>query len=293
MKNAIITGGTGFLGHWLLSELLAHDVFVHAVVRKGSRRMERLKGFKGLNIIELELDEMEQIPAMVGAVDVFYHLAWEGERNDFPAQSQNIRWTVLALEAAAKCGAHLIVTGSQAEYGICRDKITEETFTRPDTAYGVCKLVTASILELQARKLGVQLAWIRVFSVYGEGDNPNTLIAYLERCCKERTAPRLTKSNQHWDYLYAADAAKALYLVGINSLTGIYNLAHGESRPLREFVMEACDVFSPGIDLLFSEEPYNGVSLDVDASKISKALNWVPTTSFRDGINKIKLAYNS
>lgn len=42
MKTVVLTGGTGFLGHWLLKELVKNDVFVYVVTRKNLPRRERL-----------------------------------------------------------------------------------------------------------------------------------------------------------------------------------------------------------------------------------------------------------
>ena len=289
MKTAILTGGTGFLGFWLLKELVENNVFVHVIARRNSKRLDRLKELTGINIIELDMDEIANLPSLVSSADVFYHLAWEGARNDFPVQARNIRYTVQAMEAAGKIGVRqFIVTGSQAEYGVCHEKISEGTPTNPDTAYGVCKLAASRILSVQSQQLGLPVTWVRVFSVYGEGDNPNTLISYLIKCFEDNVTPQLTSGKHLWDFLYAGDAANALYLLGRNNITGTYNLAHGESRPLREFVMEVRDLLYPGAYLHFeSELPYNGAVLDADVDKIKKELGWMPHTRFSAGIPHI------
>jgi len=42
----------------------------------------------------------------------------------------------------------------------------------------------------------------------------------------------LTTCEQLWDFLYAKDAANALYLIGKQNKEGVYNLGYGESRKL-------------------------------------------------------------
>ncbi|MGE5630062.1 MAG: NAD-dependent epimerase/dehydratase family protein [Caulobacteraceae bacterium] len=294
MKTAVLTGGTGFLGFWLLKELVENDVFVYVVVRKNSKRRERLNGVSGVEIIELDMDEIFGLPLYIKNADVFYHLAWEGERNAFLSQTKNIIWAVNAMEVAHRLGVkQFIMTGSQAEYGIFSERVDENYPANPNTAYGACKLACYNILKTLSKQVALPFTWVRVFSVYGEGDNSNTLISYLFRCFKADEAPKLTRGDQLWDFLYAEDAAAALYLLGEKGKCGLYNLAFGESRPLKEFVIEARDSVSPNSKLDFSSDILNGVvELRANVDKIKSDLGWKPIVGFREGILRMWSGYN-
>lgn len=201
MKIAILTGGTGFLGYWLLKELVKNDIFVYVIVRKNSKRLNRLNGISGIEIVELDMNEISDLLYHVKTADVFYHLAWEGERNDFNTQMTNIAWAIDSMKVAEIIGVkQFIMTGSQAEYGIYNQQIDESTTAAPVTAYGACKLACYNILKTLSDQIDLPLTWVRVFSVYGEGDNPNTLISYLFKCFKKNSIPNLTKGNQLWDF---------------------------------------------------------------------------------------------
>jgi nucleoside-diphosphate-sugar epimerase len=286
MKTAVLTGGTGFLGFGLLSELIANDVFVYVVVRQNSKRIERLQKIEGIKIIELNMEDISKLDKHVKQADVFYHLAWEGERNNFPDQMRNIIPTVTAMEVAHHLGVkQFIVTGSQAEYGVVKEVINEATPTNPNTAYGASKLACYQILKTLSEQLKINLTWVRVFSVYGRGDNPNTLISYLFRCFREDKVPELTSGTQYWDYLNLSDAAKALYLLGEKNKSGLYNLASGQSRPLREFIIEVRDLINPNSVLTFDEESkQDNIQLKVDVTKIKSDLDWRAKINFLDGI---------
>jgi nucleoside-diphosphate-sugar epimerase len=132
------------------------------------------------------------------------------------------------------------------------------------------------------------LTWVRVFSVYGEGDNPNTLISYLFECFKGNKTPKLTKGTQQWDFLYAEDAASALYLLGEKSKYGVFNLAFGVSRPLKEFILEARDLICPGAELDFDLDMLpNIVELRANIDKIKNEIIWKPKVSFNEGIKRM------
>lgn len=290
MKTAILTGGTGFLGYWLLKELVKNDIFVYVLVRKNSKRRERLEGISGIQIIELNMDKIFDLPRYLKNADVFYHLAWEGERNNFPGQMNNIIQAVNAMEVAHKLGVkQFIMTGSQAEYGICNQQVDESYPANPNTAYGACKVACYNILKTLSEQIAMSLTWVRIFSVYGEGDNPNTLISYLFKCFKDNISPEITSGTQLWDFLYAQDAVNALYLLAEKNKSGIFNLAYGESRPLREFVVKARDLVNPKLELNFNSDiPFNGVQLNANIDKIKNEIDWKPTVDFKNGILKMK-----
>jgi nucleoside-diphosphate-sugar epimerase len=149
------------------------------------------------------------------------------------------------------------------------------------------------LLKTLAMQLKLPFTWVRVFSVYGEGDNPNTLISYLFKCFKENEIPKLSSGNQLWDFLYAEDATNALYLLAKENKTGLYNLAFGESRPLKEFIIEMKDLINPEITLDFNYiYPKSNVELIANVNKIKTELEWEPKFNFVNGILTMKKLHN-
>lgn len=292
MKKVLLTGGTGFLGFWLLKELVDNDVFVYAVVRKGSAGRERLRSFRNIEIIELDMDEICSLPNMVkGTCDVFYHLAWEGVRNDVCAQMKNIGQSVNAVCAAKAVGCkRIIITGSQAEYGLHTEQITEESATKPNTAYGASKLAACNLTRVMAEQMEIEWTWVRVFSLYGLYDHPNTMVSYALREYANGEVPKFTKAEQQWDYLYVTDAVKALLQLGTAECSDtVYNLAYGKSAPLKEFIKIMHELAAPTVPLMFGEYTPGSpiVNLDVSIHKIIDEIKWVPKIDFTEGIRNL------
>jgi nucleoside-diphosphate-sugar epimerase len=70
---------------------------------------------------------------------------------------------------------------------------------------------------------------------------------------------------------------------------GLYNLAYGESRKLKDFVLETRDLLNPNAEIDFnSGKAFSGVELDVDITKIKNDLGWRPKTTFQEGVLKFK-----
>ncbi|MBP2627624.1 MAG: UDP-N-acetylglucosamine 4-epimerase [Firmicutes bacterium] len=296
MKTAMITGASGFLGNHLLHELLNQGVYVHVISRPSSKRLSRLNGLKNTNIIELDMDDILRLEELMPLqCDVFYHLAWQGGRNDFTTQIPNIKRTMDALEIAYALGCkRFVCTGSQAEYGIHHGLITENTTTNPNTAYGAAKLATCNLSRVRAEQLGIEWIWARVFSVYGPGDNPNSLIPYLLHTLINGQIPSLTQGNHKWDYLYVTDAAKALSVLGNTPHTNqIYNVARGESFPLRWYVERLRDIVAPGSPLGFGLAEGLVVPLEASVEKLKEKTGWQVQVGFDSGVMNTFDYYNN
>ena len=74
MKRAIVTGGSGFIGGWLITELLNNGYEVIAVVRNKNRLLPEIKD--SCFCIEKEISELAISDFQDDkSYDVFFHLA--------------------------------------------------------------------------------------------------------------------------------------------------------------------------------------------------------------------------
>lgn len=280
MRTAVVTGATGFLGYALLLELLQNGYFVYVLCRKNSKRIGRLEGLKNIDVIEADLSVEMEI-SRVKHCDIFFHLAWEGGRNDFEEQYRNVAMALNCLKLAARLKAdRFLCTGSQAEYGETTELITEDAITNPVTSYGSAKVATYYLARDLAKRLGISFIWARVFSVYGEHDNPNSLIPQLLKSLGENGMAQLATDGSHiWNYLYEADAARALRLLGESTASGIFNVASGQSKPLREYVLEISE------NILFGDGK-SAVNLNVSVEKLLAAIGKWEVEDFRNVIQE-------
>jgi nucleoside-diphosphate-sugar epimerase len=270
VKTAIITGATGFLGFALVRELIQNGVQVCALCRKGSRRISRLGVLANVQIVEVDLNNLDSVNGISG--DVFFHAAWEGGRNEFTEQYRNVSQTINCVGLAARLGCKRFVGfGSQAEYGSTTVRITEETPLKPTTAYGSCKVAAYYLSSDLAKRLGIEFVWARVFSIYGKGDNANSLFPQLVESLRTNGEFSLVTDGSHkWNYLHEEDAAKALRLLGQNE-SGVYNVASRECKPLREYVEAVRHEINPNGVVRYGTEKCD-VWLDVSTEKLRKCI---------------------
>ena len=58
MKRAVVTGATGFIGSWLVQELLSHDIEVTVIVRKKDRLLKDIAENPKCHIVEKSLEDI-------------------------------------------------------------------------------------------------------------------------------------------------------------------------------------------------------------------------------------------
>ena len=183
MKRAVITGPTGAIGMALITQCIREGWEVLAVCHRGSARISSIPVHPRVKILETELSELGQLEQVIeGRYDVFYHFAWEGTtgaaRNDMPLQTRNIASALQAAELAAKLGCNTFVgAGSQAEYGRTEQLLSPETPVFPENGYGMAKLCAGQMSRIRCQELGIKHVWVRILSVYGPFDGPNTMVS--------------------------------------------------------------------------------------------------------------------
>ena len=64
MKKAIVTGATGFIGKFLIRELISQNIEVISIVRENSKNIENIRNLP-IQIIECDIDRFNTIPDII------------------------------------------------------------------------------------------------------------------------------------------------------------------------------------------------------------------------------------
>jgi nucleoside-diphosphate-sugar epimerase len=290
----LVTGAGGFVGAEVVREALANGHNVVALVR--SRNAARLTGLN----IDIRIADLSDTPAVSAILeetrpDVVIHSAWEGVGGPNRAgdvQLDNIKTSVALADAAIAAGvAKFVGVGSQAEYGRFDRRIFETDLPNPSILYGAAKLAALHLIRQRLDAAGKDFAWLRIFSTYGPGDNPNWLIPSALAHLQAGQAPQLTAGTQTWDYLHVNDVARGIIAAAVTpAVTGTFNLSSGISTPVRAIIEYLRDQVAPAIELKFGEIPFGPAQimrLEGDNSRLKDATGWAPQIGIFEGLKAL------
>lgn len=302
MKKIIVTGATSMIGVALIEAALQDPSIerIYAVVRPNTLKRDRIPEDGRISIIPCDIEEYENLPQLISdSCDVFYHLAWprtatyEENYEDILLKCRNIQTVLEAVRAASALGCcKFIGAGSQSEYGVDHvGKLAPSTPCNPVRADGIIHLAAGKLARQLAAQSGMSCIWMRIFSIYGRYDRPNSLISSTIAKLRKGEHCSFTPSEQLWDFLAADDAGRAFYLVGKKACGDqVYCLGYGETKPLRQYIEMIRDIVAPEAELGFGEIPYPPdpvMELCADITALQRDVGWSPVIGFEQGIQTI------
>lgn len=299
-KKFLITGGTGFVGANFVRELIARGHEVHVAVRPRSNlwRIEDVK--ERAHLHEMKLDEEKEAFSVVREVapQVVLHFAtygaYQGTQQDIETTVQtNILGTINLLRACAEVGFKCFInTGSSSEYGEKDHPISEKDLLEPNNLYGVSKAAGTLYCQSLAKKMGLPVVTMRLFSPYGYFEEDGRLMPNIVKAGLKNEKFHAPSSSLVRDFVFIEDVIVA-YLKAIDnadSIKGrIFNIGSGKQRSIAEVVGAVEKILGTKIEAIYGEvaarqhEPKTWVA---DISEAKKMLGWSPANSLEDGLTK-------
>ena len=130
----------------------------------------------------------------------------------------------------------------------------------PGTPYARAKSAFYLAARDIAAQAGMDLAWARLFFLYGPWEHPARIVPSAVLACLQGRPFPATSGEQVRDYLHVADAAAALWAIAASDAVGPVNVCSGEGVTLRS-VLDTVEVATGGRGLIrYGEIPYGPAS---------------------------------
>lgn len=239
--NILVTGATGFIGRHLVPELLRRGHRVTAVAR-AQTKATTMPWIGEVTFVACDLHDPMLSPAeQLGVPELLIHLAWP----DLPNYKalfhfeRNLPADYRFLKAMLTAGTRrLLVTGTCFEYGMQSGPLVEDTPVLPANPYGLAKDTLRHFLQALQAEQTFLLQWVRLFYLYGAGQNPNSLLAQFDRAVERGDAVfNMSGGEQLRDYLPVEEVARRLVILAEHpECEGIINCCSGTPISVRRLV---------------------------------------------------------
>lgn len=279
MKKVIVTGATGFVGSWLVKELLTHGIEVIAVVRENSCNLDRIQDER-IRIVPCNLERISEISSLIPDkdIDAVYHLAWQGVSDDdiknADIQMNNVKATLDLINVLPELGCNTFIGAgslheSESYYEMQEDKI----ITNLGYMYKAAKISAHWMGKALAGSKNIRFFWPIISNTYGVGEKSKRLVNTIIRKVFVGESPALSAGMQNYDFVYISDVTKAFYLIGEKGIDGTnYFIGSGQVKKLRDYLEVvgniANQVNNSSIQLGFGEIKSNVVYLPEEVFSI-------------------------
>lgn len=295
MKTAVVTGANGFVGTWLVKELVENDVQVYAVIKDEQENISMFDGLHNVKIVYCELDSIRSLPEKIGVkgIDAFYHLAWVGAggalRADYTVQLNNAKYSCDAAYAAKQMECKKFLCA-----GTITENIVDSTLGMDNVSqnmmYGISKKTTHLMLNTYCKMIDMPLVWMQFSNIYGPGNFSGNLISYTMTELINGRRPAFSAGTQPYDFIYIKDLVQMAYLLGFMAVPErTYFLGSGSSRLLCEYLSQIPQILGDGCEVGIGERPEDGIKYEkewFDTENLKRDTGFTAKYTFEDGIKE-------
>lgn len=311
--RVIVTGGTGFLGGWLISDFLDKSFDV-VVVRNPQNQVSYRQDSQyfiknlGKNCTEVFLDilDFESVVSLVKKYtpDLIVHMAAIGDitiAQNEPKLTYEVssNGTLNFLEAVRLYSpdTQFLSHTTDKVYSGNLTPFREDMLFNPTHIYEAAKVSQEYLTRIYAQSYGVRAVTIRCGNYFGGFDfNFNRIVPYVIKCVVEGKSIELRSDGSFTrDFLYIKDAVNVnnmlIEALSDDSSSVLVGSAYNFSLEIKlsvlqivHSILELCDSDLP-VEIkgnAASEIP----NMQLDCLKARNELNWTPEYSLKQGLEE-------
>ena len=288
-RRILVTGGSGFIGRHVVSDLRAAGAQVRVVDLQPHPDPE-------VDLVQGDIAEPGVLTsAFEGGFDGVVHLAavtsvLRSVEHPVLTHRTNVEGTAMLLEAARSAGAtSLAFASTNAVTGPMRGPaITEGEVLQPLTPYGATKAAGEMLMSAYTAVYGLRCVPLRLTNVYGPGmQAKDSIVARLMRAIRlGKTFEIYGDGRQVRDYVHAADVTAAVRLALVDERwAGPVVIGAGHSLSVLEVIDAVRDTTGADFEVEHGPaRPGEMPAVIVDPSK-ARANGWQPQyPRFEDGL---------
>jgi UDP-glucose 4-epimerase len=309
--RALVTGGAGFIGSYVVDKLLENNIQPYVLV-SGYRSTKHPNIInKEAIVLEGDLRDSSDMRRVTRTMDYVFHLGGVLSHycEEFPQITieTNVTGTWNLKKACFQNNVKRIVFASSSfVYGelkpppppIEHARIPEEAHTQPKGLYGVTKLAAEKILQT-THPFTVPYTILRLFNVYGPRQYPDprytsVMSTWILKALKKHPLEIHDDGMQQLDFVYVKDVAEAFAECANQTENEVFNVGSGTVISMNDLA-DSINLLTnnPTKPYYNKDHPAYFPYMKAAISKIQKKTNWKPKTSLEDGLKETIEFYRS
>jgi nucleoside-diphosphate-sugar epimerase len=301
MTTVCVTGAAGFIGRWVVKELLdrGHDVVGIDDFSNGERR--NIAAFDECDRFSFREGDVRDAEAVTSVLtdetDACMHLAAEIDVHESLEDPQahfqtNVIGTETILERCRMTDTRLGLVGTCMVYDVAdsEEGIDEGHPVKPASPYAGSKLAAENLAESYYRGYDLPVTLLRPFNTYGPYQEAGVVPIFVDRDRRNEPLKIYGDGTQTRDLLYATDCARFIVdaTFSDDAVGKVLNAGTGVDISINEL---ASMIASGETDIEHVEHHHPQSEIDelrCDRSKAQRLVGWEPEVSLEEGVEELR-----
>ncbi len=303
----LVTGGAGFIGRWVVKELLAKNYDVVIIDNLSNGRLANINEFQNLpNLKEVIIDDITNMEVIIELFlkynfHMCIHLAAQinvQESLEFPEKSfkHNVIGTYNILESARNHNTKVILIGTCMVYDLVGSykAISETHRTKPTSPYAGSKLAAEELALSYYYGFNLPVIILRPFNTYGPFQKTNmeggVVSIFVKNKIENKTLYIFGDGTQTRDLLYVEDCAEFIINAAESedAVGEVINAGTGRDISINDLAMLIIKNKSLIKHIKHHHPQSEIMKLACDNRKVKRLLNWDPHITLEEGILKLE-----
>ena len=300
-KRILVTGGAGFIGSEVVSQLIKKNAMVTVLDNFSSGKKQYLPKKNNLKIIEGDITDEKVVSRAVKDQEFVIHLAalpFIPDSFYYPADFFNVNTTgsvnLLWKSIQSKTVTRFVHISTSEVYGTAQHTPMDENHpTAPHSTYAVSKLAGDRVAFTLHKENGFPIVIIRPFNSYGpQYTQPYIIPEIMNQLLIRNKELMLGNIDATRDFTYVSDTANAIIrsLDSKKAIGEIINVGSGNEISIRDLAFKIFKIAKKKIKIRHDESrerPYDVNRLICNNKKALKLLGWKPKINMDQGLKKL------
>jgi nucleoside-diphosphate-sugar epimerase len=302
IKQALVTGGAGFIGSHIVDALAKNDCRVTVLDNLVTGHRSNLEHLGDrIEFVEGDIRDEKMLNDVIQGCEVVFHQAAVvsvsiSVEDPLHACDVNDLGTVKVLDAARKNGVgRVVMASSSAVYGDDPKLPKKEKMTPlPLSPYAVQKLTGEYNASVFHSLYGLETVCLRYFNVYGPRQDPSSpysgvISIFMDQASKGEPPMIYGDGGQTRDFVFVKDVVCANLLAAVEQKAAgqVFNVGTGISISIGDLWEEIQKISGVKLTPTFGPQRSGDIRGSVaDISRIRKMLRFEPEMELRPGLEK-------